>query len=256
MIKSSEKIEQVCVADSIRFFKNDFINKYKLLDYYDTKKPALFFGGYKNSDLINKHEGYKIILPSTPEDYPNIVNYDKTILICSDNYILPPNVIRKSITPEIKDYSIFKPNILGDKIYFYSGFKNGWNLKKENIDDIQKNIDYELITTSHLNLKDYYSIEYLKENFYDKCFLNINLTRGHGLASVIELGLMGRKTIFKNNIKNNIQRLEFDNFISYENIDNIISIILEESKKIGTIQDSINAHNTIGDEWLFLDFYL
>jgi hypothetical protein len=29
----------------------------------------------------------------------------------------------------------------------------------------------------------------------DKCFLNLNLSEGNGLTTVIELGLMGRKTI-------------------------------------------------------------
>jgi hypothetical protein len=66
---------------------------------------------------------------------------------------------------------------------------------------------------------------------------------------------MGRKTIFKNSTHNSIQRLDFPNFISYNNIDDIIKIIKEESYKIGTIQDPIDAHN-IGDDWLDLDFYL
>ena len=66
---------------------------------------------------------------------------------------------------------------------------------------------------------------------------------------------MGRKTIFKSEYKNNIQRLEFPNFIDYSSIDDIIGIIDNESQKIGTIQPSINAHN-VGDEWLNLNFWL
>ena len=129
------------------------------------------------------------------------------------------------------------------------------NFKKDFINEIQKKINFEIITTSHENLKDYYDIKYLKNEFYDKCFLNLNLTGGHGLSTVIELGLMGRKTIFKSEYKNNIQRLEFPNFIDYSSIDDIIGIIDNESQKIGTIQPSINAHN-VGDEWLNLNFWL
>ena len=66
---------------------------------------------------------------------------------------------------------------------------------------------------------------------------------------------MGRKTIFNPKIKNNIQRIEFPNFINYNTIDDILMIINEESKKIGTTQDPINAHN-IKDEWLDLNFWL
>lgn len=53
----------------------------------------------------------------------------------------------------------------------------------------------------------------------------------------------------------NLQRLDFPNFIDYNTIDDIINIIIGESKKIGTIQPPINAHN-VGDEWLYLDFWL
>lgn len=256
MFKYTQRIEQVCMAPSLEFFKKEFLNKYNLSEYHDTSKPVLFFGCTGNLEMINNHVGYKIILPAYPSDYPKITNYDKTIFICSDNYILPSNVIRKSITPEIKDYSLFKPNILGDKIYLYSGFKNGWNHTRPLLNEIQKNINYEIITTSHLDLKDYYDIRYLKENFYDKCFLNINLTEGFGLSTVIELGLMGRKTLFKPIVKNNIQRLEFNSFINYDNLEDVINIISDESKKIGTIQNSIKEHNVIGDDWLYLDFYL
>jgi hypothetical protein len=154
-----------------------------------------------------------------------------------------------------KVYELFKPNLLGDKIYFYSGFKSGWNFKTDFITELQKKINYEIITTSHNKLDEYHSINYLKDNYYDKNFLNLNFSDGNGLASVIELGLMGRKTIFNSKIENNIQRIEFPNFINYDSMEDIIGIINEESKKIGSIQNPIDAHN-IKDEWLDLNFWL
>jgi len=248
-------IKQASVAKSISFFKQNLFSKYNLTDYYDTNSPALFFGAKENSDLINKHNSYKLILPATPTDYPNLTNYDKVIFICSDDFILPENVIRKNLTPEIKNYSIFEPSKLGDKIYWYSGFKNGWTFGSDIIKTIQKRIKFEIITTNHSNLKDYHDIDYLKSNFYDKCFLNLNLSNGHGLATTIELGLMGRKTILKKPTIISIQRISFPNFIYYNSVDDIINIINEESKKIGTIQPKIDAHN-VGNEWLDLDFWL
>ena len=250
-----DRFLQAYVAPEIKFFKNNFLSKYGLVEYYDKNEPAIFFGAKESSDLINNHKGYKLIIPCIPEDYPIIKDYEKTFLMCSDNFILPTNVIRKSLTLEIKNYDLFKPNTMGDKIYFYSGFKSGWNFKSDLITVLQKQIDYEIITTNHNKLNDYYAIDYLKTNYYDKTFLNLNFSKGHGLASVIELGLMGRKTIFNPKIENNIQRIEFPNFINYNSIEDIIAIINEESKKIGTIQSPIDAHN-IKDEWLYLNFWL
>jgi len=204
------KIRQAFVSPSIGFFKDNFLKVTNLVEYNDIYEPAVFFGAYESSQFIEKHKGYKIILPCMPLDFPVIRNYNKTLFVCSENCRLPQNVIRKSITPRIKDYDMFKPNKLGDKIYVYSGFKKG---------------------------------------------LNINLTEGSGLSTVIELGLMGRKTIFKNPYTNNVQRMEFPNFITYKTFDGIISIINEESKKINTLQEPIDAHN-VGDEWLDLDFWL
>lgn len=249
------KIKQAFVAPSIEFFKKEFLDYNNLVDYNNEYEVAIFFGAREASNLINNHKGYKIILPVSPFDYPNIEKYENTFFICSDNYILPHGTNRKSLTPRIKDYSMFKPSILGDKIYTYSGFKEGWNHTYDIVKEIQKNINFEIITTQHSTLKDYYDINYLKQNFYEKSFLNLNFSQGNCLATAIELGLMGRKTIFKNNNNNNIQRLEFPNFISYDCIEDIINTINQESKKIGTIQQSIDAHN-IGDEWLDLDFWL
>jgi predicted O-methyltransferase YrrM len=255
-INNSSKIEQVCLPQEINFFKENLIKRYNLLEYNDIEKPTLFFGLRNQGSLIDNHKGLKLLLPSSPIDIPKIKNYENVIFICSDKYELPPNIKRKSLTPEIKDYNIFTPTPLGDKIYLYSGFQNGWNLKNNNlINEIQKRINYEIITTSHSDLTNYYDINYLKTNYYDKSFINLNLTNFHGLATTIELGLMGRKTIIKNININSIQRIDFPNFIYYETIDDIVEIINEESKKIGTIQPSINAHN-VGDEWLDLSFWV
>jgi len=249
------RVKQALVAPSIKFFKERFLKKYDLVEYHDPNEPAPFYGASESSNFINGHNSYKIILPSTPNDIPKLNNYNNTFLICSDNFQLPKNVIRKSITPRLKNYDVFKPNKLGDKIYFYSGFKDGWNLKNGMINEIQKRINYEIITTNHSKINDYYDIEYLKSNYYDKCFLNINLTNGHGMSTVIELGLMGRKTIFRNPNKNNFQRIEFESLISYETLDDIVNIINDESKKINTIQESIDVHN-VDDEWLYIDYWI
>ena len=71
------------------------------------------------------------------------------------------------------------------------------------------------------------------------------------MTTVREMGLMGRKTI-------TIRKKRHYNYhciINCDSIDDIIETINEESKKIGTIQSSINSH-TVGDEWLNLEYWL
>jgi hypothetical protein len=108
----TKRILQAYVAPDINFFKENFLIQNNLIEYYDIYEPAIFFGANQSSHLINKHKGYKVILPSRPNDYPNISNYHKTLFICSENYQLPENVIKKHITPKIKNYYMFKTNTL------------------------------------------------------------------------------------------------------------------------------------------------
>lgn len=251
--------DQVVVDETISFFKQGFIEKWNLKDYYDKNKPLIFFGFFNLKNIYENHNSYKLIIPSTPKDVPDfrtLKNNKKTILLINrekyPNYYIPEDVVVKDLTIEIKDYSLYKPNILGDKIYFYSGFKNGWSNHwgEDTIKEIQKNINFEIITTSHINKSDMYSEKYLKENFYDKTFLNLNLSKENGMTTVREMGLMGRKTITMR--KNNYY--EYSCIINCESIEEIIKNIQKESKKIGTIQESMNSH-TVGSEWLNKDYW-
>lgn len=245
---------------TIEFFKDNFLKRWELDEYHNENEPVIFFGIHGKDSEYERHKTYKIIIPTVPSDVPDfkkLKNNEKTILILDrekyPNYYIPENVIVKKEVIEIKDYSLFKPNTLGDKIYYYSGFKNGWggHWGKDIINEIQKNIDYEIITTTHNNITDYDSIESLKENFYDKSFLNLNLSELNGMTTVREMGLMGRKTITMR--KNNYY--DYNCIINCKSIDDIIFNIKEESKKIGTLQDGINSH-TVGDEWLNVNYWI
>jgi hypothetical protein len=246
------RITQVLVSDSLIFFKKNFIDRWGFVEYTDHNKPCVFFGGKELSSIIQNHNSIKIVLPGFPNDIPNftiVTNRKNLYLISPPHNLIPNDVISKNFSVEIKDYSIFKPTILGDKIYAYSGFKNGWqpnDLSKLN--EIQKRIDYEIITTNHINKTDMYDINYLKSNYYDKCFLNLNFTNGHGMTTVRELGLMGRMTIM------NESHYKYPCIIGYDSNDDLIEKINKESKKIGTIQNSINSH-TINDEWVYTEFW-
>jgi hypothetical protein len=68
------------------------------------------------------------------------------------------------------------------------------------------------------------------------------------MSTVIEMGLMGRKTIL------NEDYYKFSSILGYLNDAHVVHLINQESKKIGTVQPSINPH-TAGDEWLDTDFW-
>ena len=253
------KISQTLFAPSVNFFKKKFIERYDFKEYNDINKPCIFFGGRELSHQIQNHKSFKFVFLVTPNDLPNfnIVTNTNDLFIINIldevrlNSRIPNNVTCRNITIEIKDYSLFQPNGLGDKIYAYTGFKNGWsnpwNLKK--LKQIQKQINYEIITTNHLTINDYYDINYLKNNYYDKSFLNLNLSKGNGMTTVIEMGLMGRKTIL------NEKTYQFPCILNYKDEEDLISLINVESYKIGTVQPLINCH-TVNDEWLEVDFWL
>lgn len=249
------KIEQYVISKHISFFEDKFKKRWNLNEYRDINKPLFFFGFNGLNHIFENHNGYKIVLPSTPTDLPNfrsLKNLNKTILILEtdppNGYFIPNEVVSIKMILPIKDYSIFTPNKMGDKVYYYSGFSNGWSPNpKSFINEIQQKINFEIITTNHINKPDMYDIEYLKSEYYDKCFVNLNFTNGHGMTTVRELALMGRKTITNSNY------YDYDCIIRCVNKDDIINFINTEAKKIDTIQKSINVHTYNYD---FLDVEL
>jgi len=251
------KIEQFITCPSIGFFEYEFQKKWSLSKYFDDDKPLFFFGFSGLENFFESHKGYKVIFPSTPNDLPNfriLKNVENTILIIDcplpKDYYLPENVIHKQEVIEIKDYTMFNPSTLGDKIYYYSGFSNGWTPNpKEKIDYIQSKIDYEIITTQHINKSDMYNIEFLIENYYKKCFLNLNFSQGHGMTTTREFSLMGVKTLTFEN------PYTYESLIKCKDVDEVLENIKLESKKINTIQPGINPHTT-GKDWLELDYWI
>tara|TARA_R110000824_G_scaffold303586_1_gene491319 strand:+ start:324 stop:1097 length:774 start_codon:yes stop_codon:yes gene_type:complete len=250
------KITQSIVGDTVGFFKKGFMERWGFKEYYDINKPVVFFGIEGKQDIFLNHKGWKLLIPSTPHDIPDfhtLKKLQKTILVSKKNTEIPNNIICRKETIQIKDYSIYQPNTLGNKVYFYSGFKNGWSGRwgEELINEIQKNIDFEIFTTPHLGIENYFNINYLKENYYDKSFLNLNLSMDNGMTTVREMGLMGRKTI----TMRTHPQYNYPCIINCNNIKEIINVINEEAKKINTIQPSIESH-TVGNEWLDLNYWL
>lgn len=246
-----KKIEQVMFGKNMSFFKKGLMDKWKLKEYNDINKPCLFFGTNTILEDIKKHKGFKLIYPVDIgcKRIDTLVGIKNLIVIDRPFIKLSKEIKKVACEFDIKDYSNFKPNFFGDKIYIYLGSKlraKGFGFDR--INEIQKKINFQIIYTIRNNIEDYLSIEKIKSEFYDKCFLNLNFsTYCSGLTTAIELAYMGRKTIMNTN-------MNYDFLLPYKTDEDIVRIINEESEKIGTIQPEIIS-SCVEDEWVNVDYW-
>jgi hypothetical protein len=244
-----EKITQLCVDYHGLFFKEGLKKRYNFEEYVDVNKPTFFFGVCTNNiPIINNHKGFKLVHCITPADEWSLNQLNKENLYVFDGPHIDEglNLNVKKIKIEFKDYSLFKPNVLGNKIYCY--MRDKVEFKYNIVQEIQKKINYEIIFGGMgVHVETYLNIEKLKQEFYDKCFLNLNLSEKHGFVTVRELGLMGRKTIMNT-------PYNFPSILNFNNTEHIIELINQESKKIGSVQDHINPH-TQNDDWVLINFW-
>lgn len=310
----SDRVEQAWVSPHMEAFKESFLKRNNLRSYSGDAGHILFFGtsGFIDADhtrgggieTLLEHcqispDSYKIIFPASPHDlvsfcsfmYPFdiknlcIVNAKRNFRLQKNHdiyasmgehpFYIPEHVKVKKVFPKMKCFSNFTPSKLGNKIYHHSGFCEHTPQCAITIQRIKDSVPYELITTTHAKREDYHDESYLKENYYDKCFLNLNLTVGGAITTAAELGLMGRKTIVCNAMRENcfvawrggqyepIYSYEdpmfddfynFDIFLKVNSFEDIIKKINNEAKKIGTIQPSISCHK-LAEEWLDIDFW-
>lgn len=252
-------IEQVRFSKSIKAFEANFCKKWNVVPYYDINKPCLFMGVYDIDDAttINNHKSLKIIFITgrlrKVYKHFKLINPKNVVLKVTknsedyiyDNFEEIKNKYKiKYCNFPIKDYSMFIPNILGNKIYCYLG---SWKRRKylgyNVIEEIKKNTPFEILYGFQGH-----TIEDLKANFYDKCFINIKPGLATGITSATELAYMGRYTISNS-------KIPF--CIGYSNIDDIIKIINQEAKKIGTIQSSlVGDYHDVDIEWKQINFWI
>jgi hypothetical protein len=246
-------IKQVRVSNNVIFFAKDLMKKWELNSYNNVNEPCLFFGVYDESDvnIIKNHKGFKLVwfTNSDSKDLINkLVSVDNLVINYTEGLNLPKGIKFKKTSIAIKDFSNFTPTTLGDKIYCYignghTGNKHGFPIVKE----IEKLVDFEIIYG-----KIGRDLECVKQDYYNNCFININITETgrSGLTTLTEMGFMGRYSI-SNTLDN------FPCVIRYKNTEEIVKIINEESKKIGTIQPSLlDNHFYTSEEWKNVDFWL
>lgn len=253
-------ITQCKFSSRVEHFKKGFIDRWKLKDYTDLKQPCIFVGIYDDEDFksIQQHKGIKILLPTGTLDFKKNQEYIDTLLAYKDIFFIkdwwtkyPRKANVKNINIPIKDYSLFKPNELGDKVYCYLGTEgNKVRYGFELVEKIKQETSFDILYGFRDFGKDL-PIEKLQRECYDKCFVNLNLSLSGvgGFTSVNELAYMGRKSITTSN-----KREKF--LINFKKEESIKRLIDRESRKIGTIQPSLIEDYFVGDEWLDINFWI
>ena len=241
-------IKQVRFSNSVKFFEKGFCERWNMHPYNDINAPCFFAGVYSQEDVdvINKHKAFKVIL-NTGKVREIFLNINKKNVIVMEGWIncdfIKFKYPMKHVYIPLKDFSMFKPNTMGKKVYCYLGNKAmqdsmGFGLMEK----LKKAIPYEVIYGYQGH-----PIEFVKKNYYDECFVNIKPNIVGGFTTAQELAHMGRMTI--------------SNALApfckpYSDIAEICHLINKESKKIGTIQPSCMGkfYNT-GDEWKQVKFW-
>jgi hypothetical protein len=235
-------INQVKFSRSVQFFEKGFCKRWSVDFYKDIDKPCLFVGLYRQEDIdvINQHNGFKVVwLTGKIQKVFQQLNPDNLVILISNgvDVCIPAEYKVKQGNIQIKDFSMFKPNKLGNKIYCYLGNGKGKHIMGYDlINQLKLLVEYKIIEGYQGH-----SMEQVKNNYYDNCFVNVKPNLTGGLTSAIELAKMGRYTI------SNSKALFCKN---YEGLEDMVKLIEIESKKIGTIQPSlIDGYFNIGEEW-------
>jgi len=206
-----------------------FMEVYNLEDYTDSLKPLMMFGMYRDEDLqvfINHQSDITLVWQGCDgkdlsTEWAEIIKQKECKHIAISHWI-SRSLKKHGIKHEVKPISATKPIInlkpRGDAIYIYSsdlskdsGRYHGDHLIKK----IKERTGLEVIraTIDTYTKKELFMI-------YEKCFINLRLTKYDGCPNTnLEMGLMGRRSIFNGQIPGSIK---------WKNIDDICESIMSE----------------------------
>jgi len=191
-------INQVRFSNSVKFFERDFCNYWNVTTYKNNTDPCLFAGVYNKEDveLINNHKGFKVVwnngnirpffIELNPENMV-VLKYTESI----DHSLLERRYKIKKARFPIKDYTLFTPTNLGDKICCYLGTPEMRDIYGYSVIHKLEDMTRFKIIISYLGK----SREDLKRDIYDKSFVYFKPIIIGGVETANELAHMGRKTI-------------------------------------------------------------
>ena len=201
------RIEQGFVGAT--FFKKAFLSKYGLKQIFDYNRPAVFYGMYPkqiNLALAMKKPcvivwcGSDALFAKDPKhNYRRIFKSGKFTHIAKSNMIkeslkeagLMADIKLLPVTPF--EYKGYKPETLGDSVYFYGIEKTGDLYGVELFKEVRERLEHANIPS--IWLKPLQVGTALPS--YRKSFCGLRLTKHDGMANtVVEMVLMGRRCLW------------------------------------------------------------
>ena len=193
----------------------NYRDRWGMVDYYDSLKHLVMFGMYRNKDYqVAFNHKSTITIVWTGSDSMDLNNGWVTFL--KSKHIKHIS-ISHWITEDLKKVGIkskFYPvhacdNIKsviprGDFIHFYSSDESPESAEhygEQMIGEIISKTGLNVIRTAH----GLYN-KFQMQEIYKKCFINLRLTTHDGCPNTnLEMGLMGRRSIFNGNLPHSIK---------------------------------------------------
>jgi len=244
------RITQAHISDSISIFKDAYLSKFDLINSFYIYEPVVFIGMYSDDDyaVFQRYIADKVVLwcgtdalMITPQRAAILKNNKATHIVKSQfmsDDLKKFGIPHKIIPVSWQDHNI-NPVPLGDSIFHYGdGDFYGTHLLHE----IAKKTGLHIYRAN----KDSYNKEDLHEVYRD-CFIGLRLTKHDGLPNtVLELGMMGRRSIYNGGIPTSIR---------WDDMSGLIGNIMTEYsyRKIADyklVSKQIKQFINIGESWL------
>lgn len=196
---------QLRTSKSIKFFDEMFRRKFNFCKYVSTEKPTMFFGIYRDDDInmIKNHKGKRIIwfagsdamVSTTLLTLKELQNDENTVFVAESSWIAKDldcvGIKYERISLFLDDIYNWKPVSLGDSLFFYNA--NTSKYGKEYLPIIKQNFpDINIVTNDVKTV----SRDKMPE-VYAQCFAGFRPIKHDGCSmSAVEMGLMGRYTIY------------------------------------------------------------
>lgn len=253
------RVEQAYIRKSMDAIYPMFMRRFGLKRYVDHNKPVVIFGCYTESDvrLIAAHRA-PVLMAWLGGDFA--LFGDRT-LWKRDN--IQHIAIGRWLEQDLQEHGlrykrvnltgsplvdILKPEPLGTAVYTYLHEKRPEYYGASLVAELQKRLEGEIEFIIH---RGFTTPSAQMPDVYRKCFAGIRLVKHDGGGeAVIEMGLMGRRTVHNGDLPCSI---------NWKTTDDIIDILREEQMCAGMIRTEmpieVKDHIQMTDEWLDLDWW-
>jgi len=243
---------QIHYSGAVKALGKKFAKKYNLKPYTNARKPVVIFGlfGHKDYRVLRKHKSKCIVLFRGSDalkigrEEAEIIKRKNPVVYAIGGFI-SEDLKKWDIPHKILPLSPTVPNIpcqpRGDKIYCYIKRDGGVKYNQKLAQEVSDRTGIDIIFTK---FKQYSRSELME--VYKQCFIGLRLNEHDGLPNtVLELGLMGRRSIYNGGIPESIP---------WSGVEDICENVLLEYKNRHepneSISKSIKNYLNVGNEWM------